>query len=394
MAHTVHKSMPIYLDNSATTRPFDEVVIAMEKSMREAYFNPSALYTPAMRAEREMERARCVVAQSVGACAKDVLFTSGGTESNNLAILGYMALQKPGKMILYSAAEHPAVKQACKEAALRFGHCAHVIPLTDQGSLDLRALQSMLNDDCALLCVMHVCNETGVIMPLIEVVQLRNQFAPNAAIHVDGVQGYLRIPFSIKDLGVQTYALSGHKIHGPKGVGALVIATGHKLQPQFLGGGQQGGLRSGTENTPGIAGLCAAVEAYMCFSDVNEKLRRHKETLLNKLAENGLCPQLLGVPSQATDSAGHILCVAFPPVRAETLLHALEAKEIWIGNGSACASRKGKRSAVLEAMHVSHELMDSAVRLSFSVMNTLEDSILAAEEIINQVNILSKFRRR
>ena len=255
-------SMQVYLDNSATTRPCAQAVEAVAQSMTEAFHNPSALYAPAMRAEHALADARHAIAATLHAQEKNVIFTSGGTESDNLAIWGRLsAMHHPGE-VLYTAAEHEAVKNACLEAQARYGVAAREIPLLPSGTVDLTALEGMLGPQTALICVMQVCNETGVIMPVKAICELRDRLAPQAAIHVDGVQGYLRVPFSFKETKVDSYALSAHKIHGPKGVGALVLADGARIKPIVAGGGQQGGLRSGTENTSGIAGMVAAVQSY------------------------------------------------------------------------------------------------------------------------------------
>lgn len=386
--------MLVYLDNAATTRPFDEVVSATVTSMLDCYWNPSAPYAPAMNAERELRLARQAVAESVGASEKEVLFTSGGTESDNLAIIGAMIGQRRDGVILYSAAEHSAVKNACLEAAALHGQVAKEIPLTADCSLDLAALEGMLDPRVRLICVMQVSNETGVIMPLHKVVRLRDRLAPQAAIHVDGVQGYLRVPFSMAELAVQSYAISGHKVHGPRGVGALVVRDGHRLRPLLVGGGQQGNLRSGTENTPGIAGLREAVQRYPHEAFGSSHMKMLKQTLLSGLSEALVEYQVLGKPPEDEESAGHILAVSFPPVRAETLVHALEAEGILIGTGSACSARKGKRSPVLTAMRVPPEIIDSTVRVSFSIQNTREEAAFAAEKIAEKVRMLGKFRRR
>lgn len=384
--------MQVYLDNSATTRPFDEVVEAMARSMREVYFNPSALYAPAMRAERELARARAAVAAPLQANEKNVLFTSGGTESDNLAILGYLQTQRQPGEVLYTAAEHAAVKNACLEAESRFGCAAREIPLLADGSVNLSALEGMLSEQTRLICVMQVCNETGVMMPIAEICALRDRLAPQAAIHVDGVQGYLRVPFSFKKYRVQSYALSAHKIHGPKGVGALVLADGHRVKPQVVGGGQQNNLRSGTENTCGVAGLLAAVERYP--ADGMAQMTRCKGLLADLLREGLPETTIVGLPPEDERSAGHILNVAFPPVRAETLLHALEADGICVGTGSACSSKKGKHSAVLTAMGCPPAVMDGAIRISLCTMNTEEEMRYTAQKIIERVGLLRRFTRR
>lgn len=382
----------VYLDNSATTRPCQSCVDAMNESMLSNFYNPSALYAPAMHAERAMIEARKVIAASLQANEKNVLFTSGGTESDNLAIWGWLQGQrKPGE-VLYTAAEHAAVKNACIEAENRFGSKAREIPLTQTGSVDLAALEEMIGEDTQLICVMQVCNETGVIMPLEQICALRDRLAPKAAIHVDGVQGYLRIPFSFKKLKVQSYALSAHKIHGPKGVGALVLADGHRIRPQIAGGGQQNNLRSGTENTVGIAGLKGAAESYP--KDGIAHMTELKRELVRMLSEALPEMQVVGLPAEDPMSAGHILNAAFPPVRAETLLHALESDGILVGTGSACSSKKGKHSSVLAAMNCSNAVMDGAIRISLCPDNTMDEMKLTAEKIIEKVSMLRRFTRR
>lgn len=384
--------MQVYLDNSATTRPLDEVVSAMNRCMTENFYNPSALYAPAMHAEKELKEARKAIAATLKANEKNVIFTSGGTESDDLAIWGWLQGQrKPGE-VLYTAAEHAAVKNACIEAESRFGTKAREIPLLANGSVDLEALEGMLSENTQLICVMHVCNETGVIMPIQAICALRDRLAPQAAIHVDGVQGYLRVPFSFQQYKVQSYALSAHKIHGPKGVGALVIRDGHRIKPQMAGGGQQNNLRSGTENTYGIVGMREAVERYP--KDALAQMAQKKQLLVQLLTEKLPETTVIGLPAEDENSAGHILNVAFPPVRAETLLHALEMDGICVGTGSACSSKKGSHSTVLKAMGCTVPVMEGAIRISLSPFNTEEEMRYAAEKIVEKVVMLRKFTRR
>lgn len=384
--------MQVYLDNSATTRPCEAAIAAVNQSMREEYFNPSALYTPAMHAERAIAQARKTIAETLHVNEKNVYFTSGGTESDNLAVWGYLQGQREAGDVLYTAAEHAAIKNACIEAEARFGCHAREIPLLGNGSVNLEALRDMLGPQTRLICAMQVCNETGVIMPLEEICALRDKYAPQAAIHVDGVQGYLRVPFSFQKLKVQSYAISGHKIQAPKGIGALVVAEGHRIKPQMAGGGQQNGMRSGTENTCGIAGLLAAVTSYP--SGAMEHMRVLKRMLAEELKHALPETVVLGLDADDPMSAGHILNVAFPPVRAETLLHALEADGICVGTGSACSSKKGKRSSVLTAMKAAPSAMDGAIRISLCPDNTEEEMRYTAEKIIEKVGMLRRFTRR
>ncbi|NLI20655.1 MAG: cysteine desulfurase [Clostridiales bacterium] len=382
----------IYLDNSATTRPCEAAVEAMLRCMREDYFNPSALYARAVDVERALKTARETVAGAVGAREQDVVFTSGGTESDNLAILGHLLTRREKGTVLYSAAEHPGVRNACREAAALYGFTAREIPLNARGALDLAALEGMLDGNVQLLCVMQVCNETGALLPVKEVAALRDRLSPNAALHVDGVQGFLRVPFSLRDSGAQSYAVSAHKVHGPKGVGALIVQSGHRLHPLTVGGGQQQNLRSGTENTVGILGFAAAVRHYP--ADAAERLAALKQTAKDALAAGIPEMRVLGPAPGEADAAPHILYAAFPPVRAETMVHALAASGIMVGTGSACSSHKRGRSEVLTAMGVPAALTDSSIRLSFSVDNTAEDVRAAAEEMIRQYRLLARFTRR
>lgn len=384
----------IYLDNSATTKPCEEAVQAMLTCMRKDYFNPSALYVRAVDVERELLAARETIANSVQVLEQNVVFTSAGTESDNLAIIGYLCALREKGVVLYSAAEHPAVKNACLEAATLYGHTAREIPLNARGSLDLNALESMLDSSVKLICVMQVCNETGIIMPLHNVIALRDRLAPQAAIHVDGVQGYLRIPFSMREFNVQSYAISAHKVHGPKGVGALILRDGYRLHPLMVGGGQQRNLRSGTENTVGILGFAAAVAHYPAIDTTQRALYALKRVAIEALRAE--IPQLrvLGPQVEDIDAAPHILYAAFSPVRAETLVHALEAEGVMVGTGSACSSRKHKRSEVLTAMGIPPTVIDSSIRLSFSVTNTVEEVRYATEKMIEQYKLLARFTRR
>ncbi len=383
--------MQAYLDNSATTRPTDQVIGAMAESMREGFYNPSSPYGPALQAEKEVTACREAVAASLGVSAAEVVFTAGGTEADNLAILGYLAsCKKPGK-VLYTAVEHPAVAESCKVAE-RMGHTAKSIPVLTDGTVDLMALRELLDASVLLLCIMQVNNETGAIQPLEEVAALRDKLCPDAILHVDGVQGYLRIPLSIPKLGIQSYALSAHKIHGPKGVGALVFHKDHKVVPRMWGGGQERGIRSGTENTPGIAGLRCAVENYP--ADAAERMGELKKLLYETITEHIPAARINGPALSSPYSAPHILNLSIPPVRSETMLYALAGQGVYVGMGSACSSRKQKISETLRAMHVPKDAAESAIRFSLSPFTTREEVLYAAGALLEQYQDLSKYCRR
>ena len=382
--------MPIYLDNSATTRVCDAAAAAMMQCMQAGYFNPSAVYGPALETEKMMRACRETLLRSVHArTGSQAVFTSGGTEADNLAILGRLSGMRGGGRILYSAGEHPAVKEACL-AAEAMGFEAHSVPYDHAGAVDLDALEKLITPDTRLICCMQVNNETGAIQPLSEIAALRARRAPEAHFHVDGVQGFLRVPSDMPGVQADSYALSGHKIHGPKGIGALILAPGVRVHPRALGGGQESGLRSGTENTPGIAGLLAAVEAY----PLENGMRQVKLHLWQRLRE-AIPDAAVNGPAPDSDlAAPHILNVSLPPVRSETMLHALEGAGIYVGMGSACSSHKQKVSAVLRAMNTPQRLAESALRFSLCPENTLAEMEQVAAACGQNYAVLSKFQRR
>lgn len=382
--------MPIYLDNSATTRVCDAAAAAMMQCMQAGYFNPSAVYGPALETEKMMRACRETLLRSVHArTGSQAIFTSGGTEADNLAILGRLSGMRGGGRILYSAGEHPAVKEACL-AAEAMGFEAHSVPYDHTGAVDLDALEKLMTPDTRLICCMQVNNETGAIQPLSEIAALRARRAPEAHFHVDGVQGFLRVPFDMPGVQADSYALSGHKIHGPKGIGALILAPGVRVHPRALGGGQESGLRSGTENTPGIAGLLAAVEAY----PLENGMRQVKLHLWQRLREAIPDAAVNGPVPDSDLAAPHILNVSLPPVRSETMLHALEGAGIYVGMGSACSSHKQKVSAVLRAMNTPQRLAESALRFSLCPENTLAEMEQVAAACGQNYAVLSKFQRR
>ena len=378
--------MPIYLDNSATTRVCSQAVEAMTHCMREAFYNPSALYAPALAAQKSMRDCRDTVLRAVHApMGSKAVFLSGGTEADNLVIFGRVAKVRRGR-VLYTAGEHPAVKEACQICGLE----AVEIPYDSRGIVDLDAFRALLSDDAALICCMQVNNETGAIQPLAEMGRLRKELAPAAHFHVDGVQGFLRVPFDMTACGADSYALSGHKIHGPKGIGALVMGPRAQLNPRQVGGGQEGQLRSGTENTPGIAGLMAAIQAY----PRENGMLANKRTLWALLREYVPEARVNGPAPDSPEAAPHILNVSLPPVRSETMLHALEGQQVYVGMGSACSSFKQRISPVLKAMHTPPHLAESALRFSLCPDNTEEEMRETARLVREQYFILAKYQRR
>ena len=383
--------MEVYLDNSATTRPSDAVVTAMSAAMTQTWHNPSALYKPAMQAEKLISAARKSCLEAAGAAGHRLIFTSGGTEADNIAIFGHLRrMKKPGKVLILNV-EHPAVL-ACEEEIRRMGHQVHLLPVKHDGTLDLEAYEALLDDSVHLICVMQVNNESGAIQPLKEVVRLRDAKCPQAAIHVDGVQGFLRVPLEFGRLGIQTYAFSGHKIHACKGVGGLIVHKNHRLNPIVFGGGQEDGYRSGTENVPGIVGLGEAVRAYP--GDGAERMLALKRRMWEKLREAVPAAILNGPELDDEACAPHILNVSLPPVRSQTMLFALEGDGVYVSAGSACASRKQKVSGVLTAMGLSTQMADTALRFSFCPENTVEEIDYAVECVKKHYDMLHKYVRR
>ena len=376
--------MIAYLDNSATTRPDDRGVDNMAQCMREGYFNPSSVYLPAVNAFREVRACREELLQAVHGAGCRLIFTSGGTEANNLAILGAGGRIRGLKIAAVSAVEHPSVR-ACFDELARQGVEVRVIGVNGKGELDFAALEKALEDGAGLVSVMQVNNETGAIN---DIPRIHAMTQGRALLHVDGVQGFLRTPFSMKD--AELYTLSGHKIHGPKGIGALVCRENILINPRNMGGGQENGLRSGTENTPGIAGLREAARLMKGY-DMGELMQKklHLIQAFGAQVEN----MRVNGPDPAA-AAPHIVILCFPGVRGEVMLHALESCGVYASTGSACSSKKLKVSSVLTAMGISPTEAEWALRFSLSPKTTFEEIDYAAEKLGACYAQLRRFQRR
>lgn len=376
-----------YLDNSATTRPCEAAVLAMEKCLREGWYNPSSVYRPAVDAFRTVREARERVLGAVQGENCRAIFTSGGTEANNLAILGAAGRMRGRQVFAVSAVEHPSV-MAAFEALGDLGHDVRVIGVDPSGELRWEELERALHDGASLVSCMQVNNETGA---LLDVQRLHALVNGRALIHVDGVQGFLRVPFDMRYADL--YTLSGHKIHGPKGVGALIARRSVRLKAQHVGGGQEAELRSGTENTPGIAGLDGAVSDMLSMgSRMPAALMEMKLYLIEQMLQavpearvNGPAPE---------KAAPHIVNVGLPGVRGEVMLHALEGEGICVSTGSACSSKKLKVSKVLTAMGIPAEQAECAIRFSLSPHTTVEEIDYTAEKLGVLYDTLKRYRRR
>lgn len=376
-----------YLDNSATTQPCRAAVEAMVRCMTEGFYNPSSVYRPAVDAFRAVRECRETLLKAVHGDGCDLYFTSGGTESNNLAILGAAAKMRGPRICAVSAVEHPSVREPFERLRVE-GWDVRVIGVGEDGALRWDELERALDDGAALVSCMQVNNETGA---LLDAERLRRTVNGRALIHVDGVQGFLRVPFDMKNADL--YTLSGHKIHGPKGIGALVVRRGVRLEPRQIGGGQESGMRSGTENTPGIAGLHAAAKELIAVqSTLGGELMQKKLHLIGKFRE--AVPEMLVNGPEPEHAAPHIVNLSFPGVRGEVMLHALESEGVYASTGSACSSKKLKVSGVLTAMGVAPARAEWALRFSLSPHTTMEEIDDAAQKLGAIYASLKRFQRR
>ena len=365
--------MEAYLDNSATTRCLDSVIEIVEKTMREDYGNPSSKHQKGLDAENYVRAARTEIAKTLKVQDKEIFFTSGGTESNNWALVGSaLANRRAGNHLITTAVEHAAVLQPMgflEEMGFRITY----LPVDKYGVADLEALKKAICEDTILVSMMYVNNELGTEEPVEDAAKIIKAKNPNILFHVDAIQAYGKYRIHPKKLGIDLLSVSGHKIHGPKGSGFLYVNEKAKIRPIILGGGQQKGMRSGTDNVPGIAGLgVAAKEAYQNLEEKAAHLQALKQQLIDGLKD---IPDVF-IQGQASEGGGapHIVSVSFAGVRSEVLLHALEDRQIYISSGSACSSNKKLPvSTVLKEAHVPKELLDSTVRFSFSSFNTLDE---------------------
>ena len=381
----------VYLDNSATTRCFDSVANLVAKIMCEDYGNPSSMHMKGVQAETYIKMAKNVIAKNLKVNEKEIYFTSGGTESDNLAILGTaMANHRAGNHIITTCIEHPAVLRTMEYLEGQ-GFCVTYLPVDKMGRIRLEDLEQALTPNTILVSIMHTNNEIGALQPIAEAGNIIKRFNPNIVFHVDAVQGYGKFKIWPKKMGIDLMSVSGHKIHGPKGIGFLYINDRVKIKPISYGGGQQKGMRSGTDNVPGIAGIAKAVEEVYKYLDRDVaglySLKEYFVTGVSELADvkiNGYT---------GYDSAPHIVSVSVRGVRSEVLLHALEDRGIYVSAGSACSSHKPAPSATLKAIGVEKDLLDSTIRFSFSIFTTKEEIDYTLKVLYDIVPMLRKYTR-
>ena len=384
--------MEAYLDNSATTRCSARAAEMVMKVMREDFGNPSALHTKGVEAEHYVKEARAFFAKNLKVDEKEICFTSGGTESNNLALIGTaMANRRAGNHLITTSVEHASVDNTMKYLEEQ-GFRVTYLPVDEYGVVSLEALKEALCPETILVSVMYVNNEVGAVQPVDEIARIVKEHNPNTIFHVDAIQAYGKYRIYPKKEGIDLLSVSGHKIHGPKGTGFLYVNSKVKIHSIVFGGGQQKGLRSGTENVPGIAGMAEA--AAECYENLEEKIDRLyalKDRFVNQVSA------LEGTKVNGhtgRDSAPQIVSVSFRDVRSEVLLHALEEKEIYVSAGSACSSNKPSVSRTLKNMEIDKELLGSTLRFSFCFDTTEEEIDYCIKELGELLPVLRRYVRR
>lgn len=388
--------MEAYLDNAATTRALDEVGELVQRVMCVDFGNPSSLHQKGVEAERYIREAGDQIAATLKCNRNNIVFTSGGTESNNMAIIGgCMANRRRGKHIITTCFEHAAVYQPCVYLEEWLGYEVTYLPVDSMGHVDVGELQAALRDDTVLVSVMMVNNEVGAVLDINKIGEIVKKYSKDILFHVDAIQAYGKMRIHPKKSRIDLMSVSGHKIHGPKGTGFLYMADGIKMHPYMHGGGQQQGRRSGTENVPGIAGLAlAAARMYESHEEKRKQLYGLKQYLINLLGElEGI--QINACPAdRMEETAPHIVSASIEGVRSEVLLHALEERGVYVSSGSACSSNHPGISSTLQAIGVKKELLDSTIRFSMSVHTTREELEYAVEQLRELLPVLRRYVRK
>lgn len=379
--------MFVYFDNSATTKTFDKVNKAMLDMLENDFGNPSSLHRLGLRAEEKLKFTRDILSRTIGCLPNEIYFTSGGTESNNLCVMGYLMRNKhSGKKIITDSVEHASVANQF-ETLKNMGYEVKIIGFDKDKGFDYEELEAEIDGNTALVSIMHVNNETGYIFDIKRIKDIINKKNKNTVLHCDCVQSFMKVPFKIKDLGADMISLSSHKINGPKGVGAAFIRKGLFVNPAFIGGGQEQGIRNGTENTVGIYGFGIAIKEHLESLDSDLiKLRNIKQYLYDGFSEM----EKTHINTDMFSSAPHILNVSFLNIRSEILLHTFEQKDIYVSSGSACSSNSAGKKKILEIIGYDKSVYDSAIRFSFDTMNTMEQAEYTLEVIRSEVGLLRK----
>ena len=376
--------MEIYLDNSATTKPYQEVVDKMVLALTTQYGNPSSIYKKGIEVEREIKEIRRNIARSLGAKETEIYFTSGGTECNNTIIRSVANLNKKTKNhIISTVIEHPSILNTLKDLEAD-GFEVTYLPVGKDGKISLENLKNAIKKETILVSVMHVNNEIGTIQPIEEIGKYLKSLDEKVYFHVDGVQSYAKIKFRPSRYNIDFMSVSGHKLHGPKGIGFMYVKENNRIKPLLTGGGQEIGIRSGTENVPGIYGIGEAVRILnQDLEGTIDKIRGLRDLLKEEILAN-IDNVKINSPE---DGVCHVLNVSFRGVRGEVLLHYLEQKEIYVSTGSACSSKK-KGSHVLNAIGLTPDEIEGAIRFSLSDLNTKEEIMQTVEVLKESVSDL------
>lgn len=387
--------MEAYLDNAATTRVFPEVRDIMLQVMEKDFGNPSSRHTKGIEAEGYVTKAVQQIAGTLKCQPKEIILTSGGTESNNMALIGTaLANQRAGKHVITTRIEHASIHEPFGRLE-QMGYEAQYLPVDHNGHLQPEVLEEAVWEDTLLVSVMMVNNEMGAVEDIKKLVAVAKQKNPNVIFHVDAIQAYGKYKIVPKRLGIDLMSVSGHKIHGPKGSGFLYVRDGVKISPIILGGGQQRGMRSGTENVPAIAGLGEAVRLiYQQHSEKVERLYALKQRLIDGLtAMEGV--SINGINGLSlTETAPHIVSASFDGIKSEVMLHALAQEGVYVSSGSACSSNHPDLSGTLKAIGVEDRLLDSTLRFSFSVLSTEEEVDHALEAVAKVLPQLRRFVKK
>ena len=384
--------MDVYFDNSASTKVSEKAIEIMLKTMRDDYANTSGKHIKGVEAESYVKDAADIIAKTLKVKKGEIIFTSGGTESNNMALIGgAMSRKIYGKHIIISGIEHPAVYRPA-EFLTEQGFELSVLPVNSEGQVDLELLKSTLRDDTVLVSVMYVNNEIGAIEPVEEISRIIKAKNKDILFHVDAIQAYTKLRINPKSQGIDMLSASGHKFHGPKGVGFLYIDSNVKINPIIFGGGHQRGMRSGTLNTTGIAGMgVAAKEAYDNFDERINKISDLKYYLMDELEKTEGAILNTG---RGENFAPQVISVSFEDIRAEVLLHALEDRGIYVSSGSACSSNHPGISGTLKAIGVRENLLDATIRISLSELNNKEEADYFIKNLKELLPLLRKFVRK
>ena len=384
--------MEVYLDNSATTRAYHSVRDIVAKTMCEDYGNPSSMHKKGVEAEKYVRGARETLARLMKVQEKEIFFTSGGTESDNLALIGgARANHRAGKHLITTAIEHPAILNTMKYLEEEEGYRVTYLPVDMYGRVRLDALKEALCPETILVSIMYVNNEIGSVQPIAEAAGIVKSYNRNILFHVDAVQGFGKYRIYPKKMGIDMFSVSGHKIHGPKGIGFLYINERAKVRPIIFGGEQQKNMRSGTENVPGIAGIAQAAKEI--YTGLDEKVA-HMRWLKQKFIEGVSQIEHTKVHGLTDEtSAPHIISVGIAGIRSEVLLHTLESKGIYVSSGSACSSNHPSVSGVLRGIGTGKEYLDSTVRFSMSEFTTEEEIDYTLQTLYDCVPMLRKYTR-